>query len=41
VETDRLSGKLSEDEYLRLKAAFDVVLRRTIARQGTVEVVTE
>jgi len=41
VETDRLSGKLSEAEYTQLKAAFDVVLRRTIARQGTVEVVTE
>jgi hypothetical protein len=41
VETDRLSGKLSEDEYAQLKAAFDVVLRRTIARQGTVEIVTE
>lgn len=41
VETDRLSGKLTEDEYTQLKAAFDVVLRRTIARQGTVEVVTE
>ncbi len=34
VETDRLSGKLSEDEYVQLKAAFDTVLRRTIARQG-------
>jgi hypothetical protein len=41
VETDRLSGKLSEDEYAQLKAAFDIVLRRTIARQGTVEIVTE
>ena len=41
VETDRLSGKLSEDEYARLKAAFDIVLRRTIARQGTAEIVTE
>jgi hypothetical protein len=41
VETDRLSGKLSEDEYAQLKAAFDIVLRRTIARQGIVEVVTE
>jgi hypothetical protein len=41
VETDRLSGKLTEEEYASLKAAFDVVLRRTIARQGTVEVVTE
>jgi hypothetical protein len=41
VETDRLSGKLSEDEYAGLKAAFDVVLRRTMSRQNTAEVVTE
>jgi hypothetical protein len=41
VETDRLSGKLTEEEYAQLKAAFDIVLRRTIARQGTVEVVAE
>jgi hypothetical protein len=41
VETDRLSGKLSEAEYAKLKSAFDVVLQRTIARQGVVEVVTE
>ena len=32
VETDRLSGKLSEAEYLELKAAYDVVLKRAIAR---------
>ena len=41
VETDRLSGKLSEDEYAQLKAAFDTVLRRTMARQGTTEIITE
>lgn len=41
VETDRLSGKLTEEEYASLKAAFDIVIRRTLARQGTVEVVTE
>ena len=32
VETDRLSGRLSESEYLELKAAYDVVLKRAIAR---------
>lgn len=41
VETDRLSGKLSEDEYATLKGAFDTVLRRTIARQGVSDVVAE
>ena len=41
VETDRLSGKLSEDEYATLKAAFDIVLRRTMTRQGTTEIVPE
>ena len=32
VETDRLEGRLSEAQYTELKAAFDVVLRRTLAR---------
>ena len=32
VETDRLSGKLTEPEYLELKEAYDVVLKRAIAR---------
>jgi hypothetical protein len=33
VETDRLSGKLTEEEYLELKAAFDTVLKRTLSRR--------
>ena len=32
LETDRLAGKLTEAEYLEHKAAFDVVLRRTLSR---------
>lgn len=35
VETDRLSGKLTEAEYLELKSAFDIVLKRTLSRQNT------
>ena len=35
VETDRLSGKLTEAEYLELKSAFDIVLKRTLSRQKT------
>ncbi len=34
VETDRLEGRLSEAQYTELKQAFDVVLRRALARQG-------
>ncbi len=34
LETDRLSGKLTEPEYQQLKAAFDLVLRRIMARTG-------
>ena len=34
VETDRLEGRLSEPEYTRLKAAFDVVLKRALSRSG-------
>lgn len=33
LETERLEGKLSESEYLELKSAFEVVLRRALARQ--------
>ncbi len=33
VETDRLSGRMSEAEYQKLKAAFDLVLKRTLSRQ--------
>jgi hypothetical protein len=32
LETDRLAGRLSEAEYAEHKAAFDVVLRRALAR---------
>jgi hypothetical protein len=34
VETDRLEGRLTEAEYAELKAAYDVVLRRTLTRSG-------
>jgi hypothetical protein len=34
VETDRLEGRLSEGEYAELKAAYDVVLKRTLARSA-------
>jgi len=34
VETDRLAGKLTEAQYAELKQAYDVVLRRAIARAG-------
>jgi len=32
LETDRLAGKLSAEEYAQNKAAFDVVLRRALSR---------
>jgi hypothetical protein len=41
IETDRLEGRLSESQYSELKAAMDVVLRRALARSGTVQVVPE
>jgi hypothetical protein len=34
VETDRLEGRLTEPEYVELKAAYDLVLRRALARSG-------
>jgi 5-hydroxyisourate hydrolase-like protein (transthyretin family) len=34
IETDRLEGRLTEREYAELKAAYDVVLRRALARSG-------
>jgi hypothetical protein len=34
VETDRLEGRLSETDYAQLKAAYDIVLRRALARNG-------
>ena len=36
VETDRLSGKLTEPEYLELKSAFDTVLKRTLGRRTVI-----
>ena len=33
LETERLEGKISDAEYVQLKAAFETVLRRTLARQ--------
>jgi hypothetical protein len=34
LETERLEGKLAEPEYAQLKAAFETVLRRALARQS-------
>jgi hypothetical protein len=41
VETDRLEGRIAKAEYDELKAAYDLVLRRALARAGKVEVVPE
>ena len=35
LETERLEGKLSESEYAELRSAFEVVLRRALARETT------
>ncbi len=34
LETERIEGRLAEDDYARLKAAFETVLRRALARQS-------
>lgn len=34
VETDRLEGRLKPAEYAELKAAYDIVLKRTLARSA-------
>jgi hypothetical protein len=34
LETEHLAGKLAEGEYVELKAAFETVLRRALARQS-------
>ncbi|HTW48257.1 MAG TPA: hypothetical protein VMD92_09920 [Acidobacteriaceae bacterium] len=34
LETERLEGKLSEKEYADLKSAFEIVLRRALARES-------
>lgn len=36
LETERLEGKLTEAEYAELKSAFEVVLRRALARETVV-----
>jgi hypothetical protein len=36
LETERLEGKLSEQEYAEQKAALEMVLRRALSRQATV-----
>jgi hypothetical protein len=41
VETDRLEGRLSEGEYAQLKSAYDIVLRRALARSSTEQIVLE
>ena len=33
-ETDRLEGRLTEAEYVELKSAYDIVLRRTLSRSA-------
>jgi hypothetical protein len=35
LETERLDGRLSESEYVELKTAFEIVLRRALARVST------
>jgi len=32
LETDRIAGRLSEAQYTEHKAAYDLVLRRTLSR---------
>jgi hypothetical protein len=32
LETDRMQGRLTEDEYLEAKQALEVVLKRALAR---------
>ena len=36
LETDRMTGKLSDGQYSDLKAAYDTVLKRTLDRAGAV-----
>lgn len=33
LETDRLEGRMTEQEYTQAKAAFDLIIRRSIARE--------
>jgi hypothetical protein len=34
LETDRLQGRLTENEYVEQKAALEVVMRRALLRGG-------
>ena len=34
LETDRLEGRLNDAQYAELKGAYDMILRRALARQG-------
>jgi hypothetical protein len=34
LETDRLQGKIGEDEYLQQKAAVELILRRALQRSA-------
>lgn len=34
AETDRIAGRLSEKQYAELRSAFDIVLKRAMAREG-------
>ncbi len=34
LETERLQGKLTQEDYLQLKSAFETVLRRALVRQS-------
>ncbi|SNT00415.1 hypothetical protein SAMN05421770_103422 [Granulicella rosea] len=36
IETERLQGRLTEAEYVEQKAALEIVLKRTLARNGNV-----
>jgi hypothetical protein len=41
LETDRLGGKVTAGEYQELKAAYDLVLKRTLDRSGALAAETE
>jgi hypothetical protein len=35
VETERLEGKLSEEDSIRLRSALEVLMRRALTRRST------
>jgi hypothetical protein len=41
LETERLQGAVGDGEYAELKSAYDLVLKRALARKGKVEIVPE